>query len=77
MIKLTPSQWQKILGFVVLDPDGWDRQGDFRADWNKPLTLNQFLDKADNSTTTRRPNEREKYLELFQNHVESWLGDLN
>ena len=32
---LTPAQWELVLGFAVLDPDGWDRstQFTFKTDW--------------------------------------------
>lgn len=72
MLKLTPEQWQKILGFTVMDPDGWDRKGDFQTDWNKPISFNTFMDKAAESTTSPQPS-REKCIQLVQNHVESWL----
>lgn len=49
-IKRTPDEWQKILNIVVLDPDGWDRSN-FSVDWVKPLTKQEFKDKASHSTT--------------------------
>ncbi len=56
-LTLTPAQWELILGFEVLDPDGWDRRGAFfQADWLKPLTFNQFMDKADVSTCSYHPS---------------------
>ncbi len=57
MIKFTPSIWERILGFDVIDPDGWNRRSeDWDAEWNAPLTFNEFMDKADNSTCTRHPD---------------------
>ena len=53
MLKFTPDTWQRILGFKVIDPDGWNRSGDFETDWQTPLTFHEFMDKADNSTCSR------------------------
>jgi len=52
MIKLTPSRWQEILCFAVLDPDGWDRKN-YDASWATPLTFKEFMDRADESTCTK------------------------
>lgn len=60
-IKAQPSEWERILGICVLDPDGWDRKNP--ADWNTPITLNDFLDKCDESTTLHYTGDREYYLE--------------
>lgn len=54
MIKLSPALWQQILQFEILDPDGWNRGDNFRNDWETPLTFNAFMEKADNSTCSRR-----------------------
>lgn len=73
MIKFTPTQWQQILGFTILDPDGWDRRGDkFDADWSRPLTLNEFLDKSDVSTCSRRPS-REACRQLALTYISNAL----
>lgn len=56
-IKFTPSTWQRILGFSVLDPDGWDRRANkFDMDWQEPLSFDQFMDKADQSTCSMYPS---------------------
>lgn len=68
-IKFTPLLWTKILGFAIIDPDGWDRTGDFNTDWNEPLSLDEFLDKADNSTCGPRPNDRRTYFEIASNRI--------
>jgi hypothetical protein len=52
-IKLTPVSWMKYTSIIVLDPDGWDRKS--RTDWEKPITLGEFLDKAAMSTTMGWP----------------------
>jgi len=51
MIKRTPTEWQVITGIKILDPDGWDRMGDFKTDWNIPITAETFIEKASRSTT--------------------------
>lgn len=68
-IKFTPDMWQQILGFRVIDPDGWDRQGDFMASWNEPLTFNEFMNKADESTCSRYPSDRGALREIALNRI--------
>ena len=68
-IKFTPRLWQRILGFTVMDPDGWDRKGDFATDWERPLTFTEFMDKADESTCSRHPKReilRQMVLRRFK-----------
>jgi hypothetical protein len=48
--KLKPDQWESFLEILVMDPDGWDRKGDFDKDWNKKITLREFLYKSSYST---------------------------
>ena len=50
-MKKSSAEWARLSGITILDPDGWDRSGDFEADWNKPITLNEFWAKACQSTT--------------------------
>lgn len=50
MDKKLPSDWERILGIIVMDPDGWDRQGDFEKDWFTPITKEEFMRKAAQST---------------------------
>jgi len=50
-MKKSSAEWCRLSGIEVLDPDGWDRKGDFDADWNKPITLDEFWAKACQSTT--------------------------
>lgn len=54
-IKRTPAEWEKILGILVIDPDGWDRGPNFDKDWAKPLTEEEFREKSDVSTVTNWP----------------------
>ena len=49
--KYSSEIWCNLTGITVYDPDGWDRKGDLQADWDKPITLREFLDKASVSTT--------------------------
>lgn len=54
-IKRTSGEWEKLVrekhpSFAIMDPDGWDRTGDFDADWNKPITFNEWSIKASMST---------------------------
>ena len=49
----TPEQWLKepmFKGVEVLDPDGWDRKGDFESDWNKPINEAEMWQKLFVST---------------------------
>jgi len=63
-LKYNSDQWCKLTGITVYDPDGWDRQGDFQSDWDKLITLYEFLDKASSSTTSglRDVDEIEKMV---------------
>lgn len=64
----TPVQWSDKFGVEVVDPDGWDRASkDWQAEWNRPLTQSQFIEKFQRSTT--RVVDRVKYQtykHLFQ-----------
>ena len=55
---LTPDEWSKLVGIVVLDPDGWDRSSE--EDLIKPISLSDFINKAAHSTT----NFNELYNDL-------------
>jgi hypothetical protein len=55
-IKLKPVSWMKYTGIDIFDPDGWDRAGDFKKDWNKPITFDEFVQKASESTTGKWPS---------------------
>lgn len=48
-VKRIPDEWSRILGILVLDPDGWNRR-DFEKDWFIPLTQKEFEKKAFIST---------------------------
>lgn len=53
----TPSEWSKLLGVTILDPDGWDRQN-FWEDWGRPITREEFQTKASMSTIRIEPGRR-------------------
>lgn len=50
----TPAEWEVELGVTVLDPDGWDRRN-YDVDWARPLTRDEFIDKACASTIQLKP----------------------
>lgn len=48
----TPNEWLKepeFKLFTIIDPDGWDRKN-FKEDWEKPLTKEEFNQKLMLST---------------------------
>jgi hypothetical protein len=47
--ELKPDTWCKLLDTIVMDPDGWDRKN-FYVDWEKKLTLKEFIIKSSAST---------------------------
>ena len=34
----------------ILDPDGWDRRGDYEASWNEEITIDEFNQRLGIST---------------------------
>ena len=44
--------WCLLLGFEVLDPDGWDRTN-FQESWNEPITRDEFMRRVSKSTARR------------------------
>ena len=44
-----PRDWERILGVLVLDPDGWRRED--RFDYEQPISREEFLSRASESTT--------------------------
>ena len=44
----TPDEWQEILDYVILDPDGWRVEG--APSWDTPITREEFIDRASRST---------------------------
>jgi hypothetical protein len=51
-MKKKAAEWSRLSGIEIIDPDGWDRRGEyFDADWNKEITLDEFFVKAMRSTT--------------------------
>lgn len=41
----TSEEWQKLTDTLVLDPDGWDRKGDFNYSWNIELITEAEFNK--------------------------------
>lgn len=75
-LKMRPEQWlqtEDFLGIEILDPDGWDRRGDFDTDWNKTLTKKEMWGKINRSTVQHKQlskvkveGEREKLFEKIK-----------
>ena len=40
-----------ITGIRIIDPDGWDRKGDFDSSWNERITFEEFWNRAAISST--------------------------
>ena len=68
MERKTSEEWQKLCKIKVLDPDGWDRHGDFDFSWYKEkITAQEFEQRLISSTCEfnqddlgdiwRQPNE--------------------
>jgi hypothetical protein len=69
-IKFSPAEWCELTGIEVIDPDGWDRKGDFDADWAKPIDFQTFIAKCDNSTTNCFYNRNQVYLAVLDKLAE-------
>lgn len=53
-IKKTSAEWNKEVGYEVLDPDGWDRKN-FDYSWNKEkITMAEFQRRLALSTVRRK-----------------------
>jgi len=51
----TSEEWQKLSDTLVLDPDGWDRHGDFNYSWYEELiTEKEFNSRMMVSTCAMR-----------------------
>ncbi len=76
-LELTPRNWEAILGFEIIDPDGWDRSNmeNFSKDWEMPVSFNDFMDKADVSTCSRH-YPREVLREVAVNKLRRDLVNL-
>lgn len=61
----TPSQWSRHFGIEVVDADGWNRKAsDWQAEWGRPLSEQEFRDRADRSTC--RPVDRERAKRYYE-----------
>ena len=50
-IKLNSDAWSELTNVEVIDPDGWDRTGDFKASWTEKITFAEFVRRCGVSTT--------------------------
>jgi hypothetical protein len=62
--KLKPATWCALTDIIICDPDGWDRTN-FDTDWAKPLTFDEFLEKAHMSTTMASPRMTDAELKCL------------
>jgi len=44
-----PSEWEKISGITILDPDGWDR-ANYDISWNTLINEAEWIERASTST---------------------------
>lgn len=56
--KKLPSEWERITGIMVMDPDGWDRTKP--DDWFTPITEAEFNSKA--AASTCRSTDQQTFL---------------
>ena len=55
-ILMKPDDWletEEFNGFLVMDPDGWDRQN-FEESWNEPISSKVMWERLAKSTTGRK-----------------------
>jgi len=64
--------WERIMGITVIDPDGWDRKN-LDADWAKPLTFDEFYDKATESTVDHPMGERNESRIMARLNIVSYV----
>lgn len=50
----TPTEWEQLLGFQILDPDGWDRSN-FEVSWAEPISESEFRTRLAVSTARLVP----------------------
>jgi|688.fasta_scaffold761113_3 hypothetical protein len=53
IIKLPSSEWIKQYGYIILDPDGWDRTN-FDYSFNKELITKEEFEKRLSESTCQR-----------------------
>jgi hypothetical protein len=52
------SDWLEDCEFIIHDPDGWDRAGDFDKSWSELITWDEFMRRAAGSTTSPKRRVR-------------------
>lgn len=50
ILKLSSETWSQLTGIEVIDPDGWNRKGDFDKSWEEEITFSEFLTRCEVST---------------------------
>lgn len=50
----TPEEWMWVTGILIMDPDGWRREGD--PPWSQPITREEFIRRAGVSTVRGWPS---------------------
>lgn len=60
-IRKTSVEWEKESDYQILDPDGWDRKGDFNYSFNVELiTEEEFWQRLVRSTVLYTKGEIDK-----------------
>ena len=55
----TSEEWQKVCSVKILDPDGWDRYGDFNYSWyEEKITRQEFERRMIVSTCEFKVDEK-------------------
>lgn len=54
-VERLPSEWEKVIGLHIKDPDGWREGSIFGAkDWSARITRAEFLQRAGVSTVEKK-----------------------
>lgn len=54
--KKTPEDWARLKGIVIVDPDGWRDDENYRR-WDEPITEEEFRRRAAVSTIANRKED--------------------
>lgn len=71
MIKKTSQQWERQipdLGFVIYDPDGWDRSNYIYSFFEELITKEEFLKRISSSTCLSSPKTIEFFSKWEKEH---------